>query len=197
MKRIIILALVFTATTSYAYDSNPFAVESAIYKIEIQNGNTIHSGTGVLIARDKILTNCHVVRNAGTFKVINSHSGQEYPTTLYYNLGNYDACILMGNFTEGDPVVLSTHFDIGEQVWSYGYPQGIGGFGQGVIIGLVNTNKVTAIESGLFCNPGSSGGPLLNVKGQLVGLNFGTRTDHGHDKCLSIPVSQLLPFIQN
>lgn len=196
MKITIIVCSILISSVSYAYDSNPYAAASAVYKVEIQDGNLIHLGTGILIARDKILTNCHVVRHTGIFRVIHQQSQQVFPTTLYYNLGNYDACIIQGDFTKGTPVELYDHYEIGETVWHFGYPHNAYGFGQGPILGLVKTNQGNVIESGSFCNPGSSGGPLLNAKGKLIGLNFGVRSEGTRNKCLSIPASDLLPFFK-
>ncbi len=196
MKQIFLFVFSLTSTSLYAYDSNPYTAASAVYKVEIQEGNLIHLGTGILIARDKILTNCHVVQHSGIFRVIHQQSKEVFPTTLYYNLGNYDACILKGNFTKGTPVEFFSHFEIGETVWHFGYPGNVFGFGQGPILGLVPTKNGLVIESGSFCNPGSSGGPLFNVKGKLIALNFGVRSEGTRNKCLSIPISDLLPFIK-
>ena len=58
--------MVLCATAATA-GPNPYSAESAIYKIEVPspNGSQIGLGTGVLIASDKILTNCHVVKGNG------------------------------------------------------------------------------------------------------------------------------------
>lgn len=128
--------------------------------------------------------------------MIHQQSQQIFPTKLYYNLGKYDACVLEGNFSKGTPVQLYNYFELGETVWHFGYPLNSYGFGQGQILGLVETDQGIVIESGSFCNPGSSGGPLLNVKGKLIGLNFGVRTEGSRNKCLSIPISDLLPFLK-
>lgn len=60
------IALVFAADmVNSCFAGNPYSIEDAIYRIEIKDGNQLHTGTGVLIARDTILTNCHVVRHNG------------------------------------------------------------------------------------------------------------------------------------
>lgn len=53
------------------------------------------------------------------------------------------------------------------------------------------------IESAYFFNLGSSDGPLLNIKGKLIGLNFGVRMVDTQYKCLSIPASELIPYLKN
>jgi S1-C subfamily serine protease len=184
----------FSASFSVA-DSNPYSAVTAIYKIEVpyQNGKRIGSGTGVLVARDKILTNCHVLKdNPGWPRVIHRKSGQQFNVTKYYNLGNHDACILVGAFS-GTPVRLNPDIREGENVWIYGYPAGVPVMGQGAVKGLVDTDAGKSILLAAFCAPGSSGGPVFNMKGELVGLNWGVF--RYQNQCLSIPASLLQPYL--
>ncbi|MFW5432186.1 MAG: serine protease [Methylophilaceae bacterium] len=193
MKKILLFILLTLPASTYAYDSNPYAAESAIYKVEIKNGNKVHLGTGVLIGKNKILTNCHVVNHKGYFSVVHKKSGQRFNTKSYYNLGRLDACILQGNFPKGNPVKMNTSFTTGENVWTFGYPNNLYASSRGQVNGLVKTDKGMVIESSVYCKPGASGGPLLNVKGELIGLNFGVPTGHHKGrKCLSIPISTII-----
>lgn len=177
--------------------NNPYASESAVYKIEIEDGNQLHIGTGVLVSPSKILTNCHVVNHKGNFRVIHRHTKEIFYPTSYYNLGSFDACVLRGNFSKGKPVIFAKKFSIGETVWHFGYPRGVSGSGQGPIYGMISVDTGDVIETGSFCNPGSSGGPLINTRGELVGLNFGVLTKGTRNKCLAIPALQLAPYINS
>lgn len=194
MKTILAILLSFSASFSIA-DSNPYSVVTAIYKIEVPypNSKRIRSGTGVLVAQDKILTNCHVLKdNPGWPRVIHRKSGQQFNVTKYYNLGNHDACILVGVFS-GTPVRLNPNIREGENVWIYGYPAGVPVVGQGAVKGLVDTDAGKSILLAAFCAPGSSGGPVFNMKGELVGLNWGVF--RYESQCLSIPASFLQPYL--
>ena len=53
MKTIVILSFLLISRITFAYDSNPYAASSAVYKVEILDGNLTHFGTGKLIARNK------------------------------------------------------------------------------------------------------------------------------------------------
>lgn len=188
---VISAALSFPATSA----ANPYAAESAIYRVEVpyQNGNQMGFGTGVLVARDKILTNCHVVTShPGWPRVVHRQTGQNFNVTKHYNLGNYDACVLVGGFT-GTPVRLAVDISEGENVWIFGYPRGLPVVGQGVIDRYVDTNVGRSILLSAFCAPGSSGGPVINSKGELVGLNWGVV--RYQTRCLSIPATLLQPFL--
>ena len=186
--------MAFYASIAVA-DSNPCAVESAIYRVEVPypNSNRIGFGTGVLIAWDKILTNCHVIKNhPGWPRVVHRKTGQQFYVTKHYNLGNFDACVLVGGFS-GTPVQLAADIHEGENIWIYGYPAGLSEVGQGAVKGLVDTDSGKSILLAAFCAPGSSGGPVINSKGQLVGLNWGTY--RYQNQCLSIPASSLKPYL--
>lgn len=194
MKRILTIILVLSASVAVA-DSNPYTVESAIYRVEIPypNSNQLGFGTGVLVAQDKILTNCHVLKNhPGWPRVVHRQTGQQFYVTKHYNLGNLDACILVGGFS-GTPVRLNTEIREGENIWIFGFPAGLPVVGQGSVKGLVDTDRGKSILLGAFCAPGSSGGPVVNVKGELIGLNWGVF--RYQNQCLSIPASFLQPYL--
>jgi V8-like Glu-specific endopeptidase len=194
MKRVLAIFLAFS-TSAAVSDSNPYSAESAIYRVEVpyQNSSKIGFGTGVLVARDKILTNCHVLKkNPGWPRVVHRKTGQQFYVTKYYNLGNHDACILVGGFS-GTPVRLSTDIHEGQNIWIFGYPAGLPVVGQGTVKGLVDTDAGKSILLAAFCAPGSSGGPVINVKGELVGLNWGVF--QYQNQCLSIPASFLQPYL--
>lgn len=176
-------------------NSNPYTVESAIYRVEVPypNSNQMGFGTGVLVARDKILTNCHVLqKHPGWPRVVHRQSGQKFYVTKHYNLGNHDACILVGGFS-GTPARLSADIREGENVWIFGYPSGLPVVGQGTVKGLVDTDSGKSLLLAAFCAPGSSGGPVVNAKGELIGLNWGVF--RYQNQCLSIPASFLQPYL--
>lgn len=175
-----------------ALSDNPYAVEAAIYKIEVPNGDVIHNGTGVLVASDKILTNCHIVNNGGWPRVIHRKTGDQFKVAKYYQLGNFDACVLVGGFV-GTPVRFSSEVVAGENIWLFGFPKGLPVVGQGSVLGYVETQQGRVLKLGAFCAPGSSGGPVVNVKGELIGLNYATFKYQDH--CLSIPASSLRGYL--
>lgn len=189
MKSIFILFLSLLSGSVVA--DNPYAVESAIYKVVVPAGNSTYLGTGVLLSPDKILTNCHIVQGkAGWPKVMQRKTGDWFRVTKYYQLGKLDACILVGGF-EGRPVALSAQIVDGENIWLYGYPSDIPVIGQGSVLGYADGGKI--LRLGAFCSGGSSGGPVLNARGELIGLNFAVYSHQ--NSCLAIPVSELRSYL--
>lgn len=170
---------------------NPYAVESAIYKIVVTVGNSNYFGTGVLLSPDKILTNCHIIQGKGGWpKVMQRKTGDWFRVTKYYQLGKLDACILVGGFA-GRPVEPSATIVEGENIWLYGYPSDIPVIGQGAVLGYADEGKT--LRLGAFCSGGSSGGPVLNARGELIGLNFAVY--RYQNSCLAIPISELRPYL--
>lgn len=185
-----LLMMLFACTASVAVADNPYTVEAAIYKIEVVNGNQMSSGTGVLVATDKILTNCHVVEGGGWPRVMHRKTGDWFKVAKYYQLGKLDACVLVGSFS-GMPVRFSSEVVQGENVWIFGFPSGLPVVGQGSVKGFADGGKMLLL--GAFCAKGSSGGPVVNVKGELIGLNFAVY--QYQNQCLSIPARLLQPYL--
>lgn len=162
--------LLFLTAAISAY-ANPYAAEAAIYKVEVPhpNGKQMGFGSGVLVAQDKILTNCHVLNNnPGWPRVVHRQTGQRFTVTKHYNLGPHDACILVGGFS-GTPVQLGTEIRPGESVWTFGYPAGLPVVIQGGIKGVVDTGAGKPLQFTASCAPGSSGGPVINIRGSGSG----------------------------
>ena len=198
MRNLMSLLLLALAATASAADS--FISEASIYKVESKNVAVSHIGTGVLIAPNRILTNCHIIGSSKTVKVTHQKSGQQFLPRSLHHLGNLDACVLIGYFTAGAPATLNDSYKIGQTVWHFGYPQGVYGSSKGPLLGLVKITKgqvfeSASLDSALFCSPGSSGGPLFNASGQLIGLNFGIRSAGKAFLCLSIPVFKMRPYL--
>lgn len=193
MRCIFGFVLVFSSVAHA--DTGPFSVESAIYRVEVPSldGRSMSQGTGVLIAQDKILTNCHVAKSGGAPGVIHRQTGKRFYTTGYYSLGNFDACVLRGGFV-GTPAPMSSEAREGESVWVFGYPSAMPVVIQGTVKGIAEFQSGRSLVITAFCSPGSSGGPVVNARGQIVGLQWGM-VQFQNNQCLAIPASFLIPYL--
>jgi S1-C subfamily serine protease len=189
-----LITLTLSLFTSMAY-ANPYLAESGIFRVEVPytNSNKMGLGTGVLVAPGKILTNCHVVKDKpGWPRVVHRQTGETFRVSQYITLGGLDACLLLGSFA-GTSVRLANGFQEGENVWIFGFPQTVPVVGQGAVKGLVDVDGGGSLLLSAFCAPGSSGGPVINAKGELVGLNWGVYKYQNN--CLAIPASALQPYL--
>ena len=140
-------------------------------------------GTGVVIV-DKgiILTNLHVVLGATKLKVI-FHEGTESDATVIGMQPEHDLAVLRANKLPDDlqAAVLRSTADLapGDEVVAVGFPFGIGpSASSGVISGLKREYRssdgkrvlTNLIQFDAAANPGNSGGPLVTMDGEVVGI---------------------------
>ncbi len=140
-------------------------------------------GTGVVIV-DKgiILTNLHVVQGAETIKVIFA-DGLETTASIKGVQAQDDLAVLQAHKIPDDMIAAtmrSTHdLAVGDQVVAVGFPFGIGpSASAGVVSGLKRAFRspegkqemTNLIQFDAAANPGNSGGPLVTMDGQVVGI---------------------------
>ena len=140
-------------------------------------------GTGVVIV-DKgiILTNLHVVAGAETIKVTFS-DGLEAVATITGVQPENDLAVLQAQKIPDDliPAVMRSTGGLqsGDQVAAVGFPFGIGpSVSAGVVSGLKRSFRSpegkqelgNLIQFDAAANPGNSGGPLINMDGEVLGI---------------------------
>ncbi len=141
------------------------------------------TGSGFIIRADGlIVTNYHVIENSKTIEV-HLHNGD---VTLAKVLGEDaagDLALLQIATDQPLPVVplgSSAALQVGEFVMAIGSPFG---FDHTLTFGIVSAKKRHFLRSGLFggfiqtdasINTGNSGGPLINIHGEVVGVNTAT-----------------------
>ena len=140
-------------------------------------------GTGVVIVdKGVILTNLHVVQGADSVKVLFA-DGLESPASIVSTQPENDLAVLQAHRIPDDlhaATMRSTH-DLmpGDQVVAAGFPFGIGpSFSAGVISGLGREFRspkggqrlTNLIQFDAAANPGNSGGPLVTMDGEVVGI---------------------------
>ena len=170
------------------------------------------TGTGVVITSDgDILTNDHVVDGADNVSVLFAGDTEPTPATvLAVDVGN-DLALIHVDKTGLTPAVFAdpSSIDIGDEVVAVGFALDLDGgptvtrgivsalnrtivSGDGALDGLIQTD--TAISSG------NSGGPLVNTRGQVIGINtavFQSSSEVAANNVgFSISVAEALPVIE-
>ncbi|MGO4394160.1 S1C family serine protease [Variovorax sp. M-6] len=140
-------------------------------------------GTGVVIVdKGVILTNLHVVAGAETIKVTFA-DGLEAPATITALQPENDLAVLQAQKLPDDliPATMRSTADLmpGDQVVAVGFPFGIGpSVSAGVVSGLNRSFRSpegkqelsNLIQFDAAANPGNSGGPLINMNGEVLGI---------------------------
>ena len=144
------------------------------------------SGSGFVVdSAGYILTNAHVVGGAGRFTVVLSN-GIGLTSSVVASDAARDIALLKVDTTRQLTVLpLAREAREGDEVIALGYPLDLEG-GMTVTRGIVSAFRtlggVTHIQTDAALNPGNSGGPLLNIKGEVVGMNSrGRREIPGRD----------------
>ncbi|AKD02141.1 S1C family serine protease [Pontibacter korlensis] len=138
------------------------------------------SGTGFAISSDGyIVTSSHVVEGADSIMIENK-SGYKYKVSEVYRDEIHDLSILkvseenFDGFGKLPYTFKKTESDLGERVFTLGYPREDIVFGEGSLSSSSGfEGDTTAYQISIPLNPGNSGGPLLDDKGNLIGVISG------------------------
>jgi serine protease Do len=138
-------------------------------------------GTGFIIREDGlILTNAHVIRDADIVEVqLSEDSDKQYKAEVIGSDARADiALIKIKPDSKIKAVSLGSSKDVavGEWVAAFGNPYGHGhSMTKGIISSkgraIQEINKFPLLQTDASINPGNSGGPLVNSKGQVIGIN--------------------------
>jgi len=132
-------------------------------------------GSGVIISQDGlILTNYHNLYAADEVDVVLSNGITAKAKFIKKDI-EYDLALIKLEGLKTEPLYLSTSGDPtpGEDAWAIGTP-GFTDLGQSITKGIVSGNRTidekNYIQTDASVNPGNSGGPLLNEKGEIIGI---------------------------
>lgn len=137
-------------------------------------------GSGVIATADgMVITNNHVIEGADDIKVALA-DGREYPCRVVLKDERVDLAVL--KIDHGDrfaplPLGDSDKVEVGDLVLAIGNPFGVGQTVTSGIVSALARNQVVKSEFGFFIqtdaaiNPGNSGGALMNMRGELIGIN--------------------------
>ncbi|MEB0260177.1 MULTISPECIES: serine protease [unclassified Mucilaginibacter] len=140
-------------------------------------------GTGfALTGNGYIVTNYHVINGADSVYVQNAQ-GESFHTKVVYTEPQYDVAILQINdpaFKNLGTVPYSfkkSKSDLGEAVYTLGYPGDDLKFGPGALTASTGFHgDTTEYELFIPVNPGNSGGPLMDDKGNVIAIINGKQT---------------------
>ena len=162
--------------------------------VETLNGYT-STGSGFFIdSEGTIVTNFHVIDLASSISVEIS-SGASYPVQSVVDFSNaMDLAVLKINVKDQPYLELSdSAARTGEQVYAVGSALGVlkGSFTGGIISSTSRTYGASdCLQMDVTISSGNSGGPLVNVYGEVVGINSASYVD-GENTNLAIKVSML------
>ncbi len=152
-------------------------IQSKIYYGQ-QIANTSTGSGFILTENGYVLTNHHVVEGAGAVSVV-THSGETYEAKIVGSDETNDVAVLKVEATGLPAVTLgsSKELNVGDQVAAIGNP--LGELTSTMTVGYISGKEravttdgttINMIQTDAAINSGNSGGPLFNMKGQVVGI---------------------------
>jgi putative serine protease PepD len=193
----------------------------SVVKINVAGPAGSGSGSGVIISSDgEILTNNHVVESAvdGGELAVSFNDGTTARASVVGTDPLTDLAVIKAADVSGlTPAKLnaSDSVDVGEQVVAIGSPFGLEATVTSGIVsaldrpvsvpgqGNVSATTYPAIQTDAAINPGNSGGALVNMSGEVVGINSSIRTasdSSGQGGSIglgfAIPISKLIPIVE-
>ena len=149
-------------------------INPAIVAIDAKIAKGTSSGTGCVIdSNGTIITSSHVIAGSDEI-VVTIANGEKYKAKVVktpelssdISLLKIDTAKPLKTITFGD----SKNIKVGQKVLAIGNPFGFNGtLTQGIVSRI--DYKRNKIQTDAAINPGSSGGPLLNTSGEVIGIN--------------------------
>ena len=181
IKKVLIFVYLMSVVPAFAFgvkSKNPVniyeKINPAIVAVDSQVADGISCGTGCIIDKNgTILTSAHVLED-GNDIIVTMSNGEDYKAKILKKFGeNKDIAILKISVPYDLKTVKlgdSGKVKVGEQVLAIGNPFGFKGTLTQGIVSRIDYAK-NRIQTDAAINPGSSGGPLLNTSGEIIGIN--------------------------
>ena len=201
---VIVAALITLFCTGIIGTSNIEKSAKSVLYLEMYNMNDELTGTAsgfMLNNKTTLVTNYHVIN--GAYKIIaktfDGSESTEILTIISYDKDR-DLAILKTDKPMKVRPLKAANSDVvtqGDNVYLVGYSLGIANtLSNGIISALYNDGTLDWIQITAPASAGNSGGPLLNKKGQVIGVLSGTYTE-GENMNLAIPVNYVKEMLQN
>ena len=183
LRIIPVIVLVFCTISRVSAQTAPQIAEKALAAtvyLEMQDSNSLPLGfgSGFFVRDNLIATNYHVIEGAarGTAKLVGQFSTYTIEGVTATDQTN-DLALLKVTVSGIKPLPLGNSSDvkIGETVYVAGNPKGLEGtFSDGIISSRRDPYATERLQMTAPISPGSSGGPVLNSKGEVIGISFMT-----------------------
>ncbi|MFN9494920.1 MAG: FISUMP domain-containing protein, partial [Bacteroidota bacterium] len=192
IKKLILLASLFVLLSANLFGQN---AASLIYQKAVNSVVTIETneglGSGFFIQKNLVATNYHVIEDANSAVIYLNNTNTSYEVEGYVALDEQnDLAILKVKYDAGVPLKLSqTMVKQGDDVLVIGSPKGLAAtITKGIVSNLNAELKLIQIDAAI--SHGSSGGPVFNITGEVIGVAVGG-IEKGQNLNFAIPAKTL------
>lgn len=173
---ILSLGLIFAQTSLSAEPNRElvFKLKASVVKVHVSTKSGGHGvGTGVVVAKDLVATNCHVLANATGVKI--TKFGDSFTPDAMRADWKHDLCILRFQYLDLTPVEIgdSENLKYEQDIFAIGFPGGPpkpqASFGKIKALYALDDSKVVRTDASFVM--GASGSPVFDSDGKLVAIS--------------------------
>jgi tetratricopeptide (TPR) repeat protein len=199
------LILIWGCSTALSLGQSKDELGTEIYKkvagsvflvqVEDQNGRTVGTGSAFLVEGGFLVTNAHVAKAGNIFLKTDL---LKLPCSIEKVDETNDLAILrIPGSIQANPLTLSSSpLKSGSSVFAIGNPQGLERtITQGLYTGIRKTDNLELMQLSAALSPGSSGGPVVNTDGEVVGIAVGVLSS-GQNLNFAVPVQALKDLLE-
>ncbi len=172
----------------------------ALLVMEDSHRQPLSLGSGFFVSENILITNVHVVEGAASGYVKLTGEKKKYAIDGIVAIDSRrDLIALAISGVNAHPLVLgdSSSLDIGQDVFAIGNPKGLEGtFSDGIVSGIRKIGKDKIIQITAPISPGSSGGPIVNLNGEVIGVAVAT-FEGGQNLNFAIPSEYVTTLLKN
>lgn len=162
---------------------------------EDANHQSLALGSGFVVGNGKVVTNYHVVEGARYATAISANGGKFQIDGILGHSGLNDLAVLSVPGLNGSVTLSTNPTEVGERVYAIGSPEGLSNsISEGIVSGNRKLNGVHLIQITAAISPGSSGGPVINEKGAVIGVAVGAISS-GQSLNFAIPSALISPLL--
>jgi serine protease Do len=177
---------------------------TVMIEVFVPGANYYVYGSGFIVSKNGyVVTNYHVVEE-GNYFLIYLPDGEVFSSSIIKSDQMRDVAVLKMNSTRNDfPIATigsSTSTQIGEEVIAIGYPYIATWpvFTMGIVSAKPYMDNYEWLQIDAALNPGNSGGPLVNLRGEVIGINtLGSTSFDIENFNFAIPIDDAKPMIQS
>lgn len=195
------ILVIFISNVVFSQDGVTVAKTAFPYTVSIvmqdQYKKPLSLGSGFIVAPGKIITNVHVVEGASFGDIIEDNTGKVHKIAGYTSIDKKNDLILLSvpSIIRSGIELSDKTPEVGEKVYAIGNPKGLSGtISEGIVSGIrvLENNDLFQITAPI--SPGSSGGPVLNKSGVVIGVSVASLTS-GQNLNFAIPVKYVSRLI--
>ncbi|MFN5318950.1 MAG: S1C family serine protease [Bacteroidia bacterium] len=196
MRILLIETLLLLSILAFSQDATHIYKNTVNSTVTIETDNGL--GSGFFVAPNIIATNFHVIEGATEAYCYVNNSNEKYKINGYLSADRSVDLILLKVASLNRPPLIFSDENVspGQQIYVIGSPKGLPAtISDGIVSGMRDFEEYKLIQMTAPISPGSSGGPVLDSKGRLVGISV-SQLSEGQNLNFAIPKSYLEVLLQ-